>query len=188
MALARPRSSLLRCGVTIGTAVWDAGYSGRSRSLLVVHNARGFRLQQGARVAQLVFFGLTGETGLSRVYQGENLSEFPGEGVGVARVERLSPDGSRPHGAPGEDAERSGPSPISSPSAWTSTFSAVSIGSRWCEHDHLWMSNMRPLNAEAPQQGDLARNNGDQVEFAVRRSAGRDIHLRRSTRRWRLLP
>ncbi len=74
MALARPRSSLLRCGVTIGTAVWDAGYSGRSQSLLVVHNARGFRLQQGARVAQLVFFGLTGETeGYRGVYQGENL-------------------------------------------------------------------------------------------------------------------
>ena len=30
MALARPRSSLVRCGVDVGTAVWDAGYSGRS--------------------------------------------------------------------------------------------------------------------------------------------------------------
>ena len=28
MALATPRSSLLRCGVTVNTAVWDAGYSG----------------------------------------------------------------------------------------------------------------------------------------------------------------
>ena len=27
MALARPRSSLLRCGVTVNTAVWDAGCS-----------------------------------------------------------------------------------------------------------------------------------------------------------------
>ncbi len=35
MALATPRSSLLRCGVTINTAVWDAGYSGRSQSLMV---------------------------------------------------------------------------------------------------------------------------------------------------------
>jgi len=32
MALATPRSSLLRCGVTVNTAVWDAGYSGRSQS------------------------------------------------------------------------------------------------------------------------------------------------------------
>ena len=36
MALAWPRSSLLRCGVTIHTAVWDAGYSGRSQSLMVI--------------------------------------------------------------------------------------------------------------------------------------------------------
>jgi len=36
MALAKPRSSLLRCGVTVDTAVWDAGYSGRSQSLMVV--------------------------------------------------------------------------------------------------------------------------------------------------------
>jgi dUTP pyrophosphatase len=74
MALGRPRSSLLRCGVSIGTAVWDAGYSGRSQSLLVVHNSHGFRLQRDARVAQLVFFGLTGETeGYHGAYQGENL-------------------------------------------------------------------------------------------------------------------
>ena len=26
MALGRPRSSLCRCGVTIHTAIWDAGY------------------------------------------------------------------------------------------------------------------------------------------------------------------
>ncbi len=31
MALARPRSSLLRCGVTVQNAVWDAGYCGRSK-------------------------------------------------------------------------------------------------------------------------------------------------------------
>ena len=58
MALGRPRSSLLRCGVTIGTAVWDAGYSGRSQSLMVVYNSQGFRLQQNARVAQLIFMRL----------------------------------------------------------------------------------------------------------------------------------
>jgi dUTP pyrophosphatase len=73
MALGRPRSSLLRCGVTVGTAVWDAGYSGRSQSLLVVYNPRGFRVQRNARIIQLVFFTLTGESeGYSGVYQGEN--------------------------------------------------------------------------------------------------------------------
>ena len=74
MALARPRSSLLRCGVTVNTAVWDAGYSGRSQSLLVVYNPQGFRLQKNARIVQLVFFHLTQETeGYEGVYQGENI-------------------------------------------------------------------------------------------------------------------
>jgi len=74
MALGRPRSSLLRCGVTVGTAVWDAGYEGRSQSLLVVYNPRGFRLQKNARVMQLVFMRLSGKTeGYSGTYQGENI-------------------------------------------------------------------------------------------------------------------
>ncbi len=73
MALARPRSSLLRCGVSVGTAVWDAGYSGRSESLLTVQNPGGFTVQKNARVVQLVFFTLTGKTeGYSGVYQNEN--------------------------------------------------------------------------------------------------------------------
>lgn len=74
MALARPRSSLLRCGVNVGTAVWDAGYSGRSQSLMIVYNQCGFRLQRNARIVQLVFFQLTGETdGYNGIYQGENI-------------------------------------------------------------------------------------------------------------------
>jgi dUTP pyrophosphatase len=74
MALGRPRSSLLRCGVNVGTAVWDAGYEGRSQSLLTVHNPRGFRLQQNARITQLVFMELTGNSeGYNGFYQGENI-------------------------------------------------------------------------------------------------------------------
>jgi dUTP pyrophosphatase len=74
MALARPRSSLLRCGVNIGTAVWDAGYNGRSQSLMIVYNSRGIRLQKNARVAQLIFMPLTAETeGYNGKYQNENL-------------------------------------------------------------------------------------------------------------------
>ena len=74
MALARPRSSLLRCGVTVGTAVWDAGYSGRSQSLMVVYNPRGFRVQKNSGIVQLIFMTLTGETeGYSGSYQGENI-------------------------------------------------------------------------------------------------------------------
>ena len=74
MALGRPRSSLLRCGVNVGTAVWDAGYEGRSQSLLVVYNYQGFRVQKNARITQLIFMTLTGESeGYNGVYQGENI-------------------------------------------------------------------------------------------------------------------
>jgi dUTP pyrophosphatase len=75
MALGRPRSSLNRCGVTINTAVWDAGYNGRSTSMLVVSNPEGFRVQRNARVMQLVFFGMSEATaeGYRGRYQGENI-------------------------------------------------------------------------------------------------------------------
>ena len=74
MALGRPRSSLLRCGVSVGTAVWDAGYSGRSQSLLVVYNPQGFHLQKNARIIQLIFFRLGQKTeGYQGIYQGENI-------------------------------------------------------------------------------------------------------------------
>jgi dUTP pyrophosphatase len=74
MALGAPRSSLLRCGVTVHMAVWDAGYCGRSQSLLVVYNPYPFRVQRNARIAQLVFFELTDETeGYNGAYQGENI-------------------------------------------------------------------------------------------------------------------
>jgi dUTP pyrophosphatase len=75
MALGRPRSSLGRSGVTIHTSVWDAGYSGRSTSLLSVLNPDGFRVQRDARVMQLVFVSLAEATqaGYQGRYQGENV-------------------------------------------------------------------------------------------------------------------
>lgn len=74
-AIARPRSTLLRCGANIGTAVWDSGYRGRSESMLVVHNPHGFRLKKDARVMQLLFFDLNSELteGYCGKYQHENL-------------------------------------------------------------------------------------------------------------------
>jgi len=73
MALGLSRSSLLRCGASLHTAVWDAGYSGRSESLLVVHNPLGLDLEKDARVLQLVFSKLTGKSrGYQGRYQGEN--------------------------------------------------------------------------------------------------------------------
>jgi dUTP pyrophosphatase len=74
MALGKPRSSLLRCGVGVDMAVWDAGYSGRGQALLSVFNIHGFKLQKDARVAQLVFFQLGSQTeAYNGAYQGENL-------------------------------------------------------------------------------------------------------------------
>lgn len=75
MALAMPRSSLLRCGVSIHNAVWDAGYSGRSQSLMVVYNPQGFRLYRNARIVQMVFFFLSHEVtqGYHGMFQGENI-------------------------------------------------------------------------------------------------------------------
>jgi dUTP pyrophosphatase len=76
MALGRPRSSLGRCGVTIHTAVWDAGYAGRSTALLSVLNPAGFRVQRNARVIQLVFYTVTRPpaSGYDGMYQGENIN------------------------------------------------------------------------------------------------------------------
>ena len=74
-ALARARSSLLRCGATLETALWDPGYRGRSQSLLVVYNPYGLRLKKNARLMQLVFLRLEkdAEKLYDGKYQGENI-------------------------------------------------------------------------------------------------------------------
>ena len=74
-ALARARSTLLRCGASLETALWDPGYRGRSQSLLVVYNPHGLRLKKNARLMQLVFLrlGKEAEKVYSGKYQGENI-------------------------------------------------------------------------------------------------------------------
>ncbi|MEX2425297.1 MAG: deoxyuridine 5'-triphosphate nucleotidohydrolase [Thermomicrobiaceae bacterium] len=73
MAYTRPRSSLLRSGVALHTAVWDAGYTGRGVALLVVYNTHGFRMEHNARIAQMVFhaMGTAAGEGYQGVYSGE---------------------------------------------------------------------------------------------------------------------
>ncbi|MCQ1534481.1 deoxyuridine 5'-triphosphate nucleotidohydrolase [Methanosarcina sp. KYL-1] len=73
-AIAKPRSTLIRCGATLETAVWDAGYRGRSESMLVIYNPAGFRLKKDARIMQLLFYTLDSEVeeGYSGIYQNEN--------------------------------------------------------------------------------------------------------------------
>ncbi len=73
MALAYPRSSLLRCGVATYTAVWDPGYSGRAEALMVVHNPHGFTLDRRARVTQLVFTQMG--SSVDAVYEGRYNNE-----------------------------------------------------------------------------------------------------------------
>ena len=74
MALCRPRSSLLRAGVSLHTAVWDAGYCGRGQALLAVHHPAGWRIRQNAAIAQLVFLPLAAPdaAGYTGAYQHEN--------------------------------------------------------------------------------------------------------------------
>jgi len=75
MGIARPRSSLIRMGATVETSVWDPGYTGRSQSMLVVHNPNGIKIYQNARLVQIVFMTLTikSESLYSGIYQTENL-------------------------------------------------------------------------------------------------------------------
>jgi dUTP pyrophosphatase len=74
-AMARARSTLLRCGASLETALWDPGYRGRSQSLLVVYNPHGLRLKKNARLMQLVFLrlGKESEKLYAGKYQGENI-------------------------------------------------------------------------------------------------------------------
>jgi dUTP pyrophosphatase len=55
IAIAMPRSSLLRSGVTVSTGIWDAGFEGISEFLLQVNNFNGFTVMKNARVVQLIF-------------------------------------------------------------------------------------------------------------------------------------
>ena len=80
MALAKPRSSLLRSGVAVNNAVWDAGYAGRSQVQIVVHNPAGFRLAKDARIVQMIFMTLESATDSPYAghYQGEQIDSPTG--------------------------------------------------------------------------------------------------------------
>jgi dUTP pyrophosphatase len=75
MAIGAPRTTLLRCGVTLETGFWDAGYEGRSESLLIVANEKGFYVKRDARVLQLAFIKLAqvASSGYKGRYQSENI-------------------------------------------------------------------------------------------------------------------
>jgi dUTP pyrophosphatase len=82
MALAKPRSSLLRCGVAVHNAVWDAGYNGQSQVQVVVYNPHGFDLARNARIVQMVFMTLDKATDApyEGSYQGERAQQSHSSG------------------------------------------------------------------------------------------------------------
>ena len=66
-----PRSSLMRNSCMLHTAVWDAGYEGKGEGLLEVHH--DIEIEQGARIAQIVFAEADHEGTYDGSYQGENV-------------------------------------------------------------------------------------------------------------------
>ncbi len=73
-AICLPRSSLLRCGVSLECALWDPGYEGRSEALLVVRNDHGVVFKKNAKIGQMVFIRLSEQTSslYEGTYKGEN--------------------------------------------------------------------------------------------------------------------
>lgn len=67
------RSSLMRIGCTIQTAVWDPGYRGRGVGLLIVMNPYGVRIKRGSRIAQLIFISSRAKNVYSGRWQEEGI-------------------------------------------------------------------------------------------------------------------
>ncbi|MFW6449388.1 MAG: deoxyuridine 5'-triphosphate nucleotidohydrolase [Halobacteriota archaeon] len=66
-----PRSSLLRNGTTVHTAVWDTGYEGRGEGMLAV--GAPIAIDVGARIAQFVLAAADHAGVYDGAYQGERL-------------------------------------------------------------------------------------------------------------------
>jgi dUTP pyrophosphatase len=68
-----PRSSLMRCGATLHSALWDPGYRGRGQGLLTVYSP--LELLPDARIGQFILLRLeqAASSLYSGAYQGENL-------------------------------------------------------------------------------------------------------------------
>ena len=76
VALVLPRSSLLRMGATLHTALYDSGYRGRGVGLLIVFNPYGVKLSKDARIGQIIFIKSEKvEKGYEGEYLGEGLKE-----------------------------------------------------------------------------------------------------------------
>ncbi len=68
-----PRSTLMRCGATLCSALWDPGYKGKGIGLLIVTS--DLKIYKNARIAQLILFETKGAASelYSGVYQNEGI-------------------------------------------------------------------------------------------------------------------
>lgn len=73
IALAIPRSSIIRSGASLFTAVWDPGYEGRGYGLLTIYNEYGMKIRRNSQIAQLVFMKMIEKS--SKPYRGSYLGE-----------------------------------------------------------------------------------------------------------------
>lgn len=72
-AVVLPRSSLIRSGIALHSALWDAGYHGKGRLMLSVHNSA--IITENARIGQMMFLTLNAEVeGYKGSYQLEGVN------------------------------------------------------------------------------------------------------------------
>jgi dUTP pyrophosphatase len=76
-----PRSTLLRCGAVLHSALWDPGYSGKGQGLLVVYHP--LKLYRNARIGQFVLWRMeqAAQSLYQGRYQGENLANSNQDGI-----------------------------------------------------------------------------------------------------------
>lgn len=58
LAFLLPRSSLMRMGAVLFSAIWDPGYIGRGEGLLIVFNPFGIEIEKESHIGQLIFIKL----------------------------------------------------------------------------------------------------------------------------------
>ncbi len=71
VAIILPRSSLMRMGATIYSALWDPGYNGRGIGLL--HVTKKISVHKNARIAQIIFIRTEGKA--AQEYAGQYQNE-----------------------------------------------------------------------------------------------------------------
>jgi len=69
MGIVYPRSSLMRMGSTLQSAIWDPGYKGQGCGLLIVGSS--IIIQKNAKIGQIVFFTTDAQKEYNGIFQNE---------------------------------------------------------------------------------------------------------------------